>query len=102
MRRSLARFLPLLSLPFVAAQLFTACSPGDGNTPTTASASSGTGGAPRTGGSGGTGGMAPDPSAVCTELTLPVRPFAAGPYGTHRGEVADDFTIDLLDGSSWH
>jgi hypothetical protein len=103
MNRSLAPFL-LLPLPFLAAQLFTACSSGNGGAPTTASASSGTGGSPGAGGSGtgGSGGAAPDPSAVCTEQSLPARPFAAGPYGTHRGEVADDFTLDLLDGSSWH
>ncbi|HVV87499.1 MAG TPA: peptide-N-glycosidase F-related protein [Kofleriaceae bacterium] len=44
----------------------------------------------------------PGPDAICHELGLPIRPFAAGPYGVHRGDTADDFTIDLRDGTSWN
>ncbi|MBI5546633.1 MAG: hypothetical protein HY901_22350 [Deltaproteobacteria bacterium] len=41
-------------------------------------------------------------SAVCKVLGLPVRAFASGPCGPHRGDVADDFTLVLTDGSSFH
>ena len=71
--------------------------------PTTAStsSSSGTGGTGGTG-TGGSGGGGPDPTLACQALGLPSRPFSTGPYGTHRGEVADDFTVDLADGTSFH
>jgi peptide-N-glycosidase F-like protein len=62
-------------------------------TATTASVGAGAGGQ---GGSGGT-----DPAAVCAELDLPVLPFAGGPFGTHRGELADDFEVALVDGSTF-
>lgn len=42
------------------------------------------------------------PAAVCRTLGLPERPFAAGPYGVHRGDRADDFSIELRDGTSFN
>ena len=42
------------------------------------------------------------PAALCGELGLPVRAFAPGPYGVHRGELADDFSLDLRDGTTWN
>ena len=37
----------------------------------------------------------------CVDGGWSARPFAAGPYGTHRHETADDFTLPLADGTSW-
>jgi hypothetical protein len=60
------------------------------------------------GGDGGSGGADAaldadiSPAAVCRALGLPERPFAAGPYGVHRGEVADDFTVPLRGGGAWN
>ncbi len=111
MRRTPSRLLSLLVLPLLAGPVFAACS--DGAQPTTSSgttttvASTGTttttgsGGGGGTGGSGGAGGTAPDPSALCKAQGLPIRAFVEGPYGTHRGELAEDFTVDLLDGTSF-
>lgn len=48
---------------------------------------------------------AEDVSAVptfCSEGGWSVRSFQAGPYGTHRHDVADDFTVALADGSTWN
>src|SRR5687767_14883758 len=45
---------------------------------------------------------APGPQAICEALGLPVRAFADGPYGTRRGDVADDFTLPLRDGTTWN
>ncbi len=42
----------------------------------------------------------PLPSA-CVPLGLPERAFSAGPYGTHRRDTADDFTLDLLGEDPW-
>jgi len=42
--------------------------------------------------------MAP---SYCDTLSLPSRPFASGPYGQNRGDVAGDFTLPLVDGTSW-
>jgi hypothetical protein len=104
------RLLPVLALPALATLVAAACSSGGvAATSTTSSSSSssstsGTGGTTGTGGAGtgGSGGAAPGPSAVCKDLGLAVRPFAAGPYGPHRGDVADDFTVDLADGTTFH
>jgi hypothetical protein len=38
---------------------------------------------------------------VCDALGLPVRAWSAGPYGTHRGELADDFELPEHDGTTW-
>ena len=37
----------------------------------------------------------------CTTASLPTVPFSAGPYGTHRGELADDFSLPLVGGATW-
>ena len=42
------------------------------------------------------------PAATCAALGLPSRPFADGPYGFHRGERADDFTVPLRGGGTWN
>src|SRR5262249_37565464 len=42
-----------------------------------------------------------DPTVACKDLGLTSRPFSAGPYGKHRGDVADDFSVPLLDGTTW-
>src|SRR5262245_40654777 len=83
-----------------------ACSEDDAQPrPTTTSlgaGGSGGGGAGGGGGASGGGGEVPDPSAICTALDLPALPFADGPYGAHRGDVAADFTLPLVDGSAFH
>ncbi len=86
-----------VAVPFVAACSLAACSSDD--EPAPSSTSTGTGGAG--GGAGGAGGGVPDPTAICEELSLPARAFSEGPYGVHRGEIADDFTVDLADGTQW-
>ena len=44
----------------------------------------------------------PEAAAACTQLDLPVRELdVAGPFGTMRHDIADDFTITHLDGSTW-
>jgi hypothetical protein len=35
----------------------------------------------------------PDPTAICDELGSPKAPFSAGPYGSERRAVADNFTL---------
>ncbi len=40
-------------------------------------------------------------SALCDGLGLPTLPFSPGPYGTHRHDLAGDFTLNLADGSQW-
>jgi hypothetical protein len=77
-------------------------------TASSSSSSSGVGGHGGAGGGsggastgGGDAGMDAGPS-VCDTLGLPVRDFAQGPYGTHRGDVADDLTVPLVDGSMWN
>ncbi len=45
---------------------------------------------------------APDSSVpLCTAQGLTALAFNAGPYGTHRGDVSDDFALPLMDGTSW-
>lgn len=44
---------------------------------------------------------APPPSAACQALALPTRAWSTGPYGSHRGEIAGDFTLPMLDGTTW-
>jgi hypothetical protein len=41
------------------------------------------------------------PSAICDLLGLPVAAFAPGGTGTHRGEVAGDFTLPLVGGGAF-
>ncbi len=50
--------------------------------------------------------VAPQPdagpqSASCSDLGLPTVPFSPGPYGANRGDIADDFTVPLVDGTTW-
>jgi hypothetical protein len=93
------RLLAALAAASLAAALAPACSSGSDTAATT---SSSTEASSSTTASGGAGGAAPDPGALCATLGLTRRAFAAGPYGEHRGEVADDFTLDLTDGTSFH
>lgn len=37
----------------------------------------------------------------CQSQNLSAVAFASGPYGVHRGDLADDFTLPLVDGSNW-
>lgn len=43
----------------------------------------------------------PSPPSACGPLGLPERAFSAGPYGTHRRDTADDFTLDLVGEDPW-
>ncbi len=70
------------------------------------SGTGGMGGASASGGGGtsavgGAGGGAPDPTLLCTELGLPANEWNAGPFGAHRGELADDFTLPLQTGETF-
>ena len=38
----------------------------------------------------------------CQTQNLPALPFATGPYGVHRGDLADDFTLTLADGATFN
>ncbi|MCC6523186.1 MAG: hypothetical protein IT373_11035 [Polyangiaceae bacterium] len=38
---------------------------------------------------------------ACQSPALPSYAFAEGPYGLHRGELADDFTLELVDGTTY-
>lgn len=106
MRRAL--FLaPLLPFALLAVP---ACGGSDDDASTAGSAgqagsgggSAGSGGGAGSGaGQAGAAGGAVDPTAVCKELGLPSRPFASGPYGTHRGDLSDDFSLDLVDGTAF-
>ena len=40
------------------------------------------------------------PLTTCPD-NLPVLAFSAGPYGSHRGDVSDDFSVPLTDGTTW-
>jgi hypothetical protein len=44
--------------------------------------------------------MPPIPNP-CPELGLEQRAWHQGPYGVRRNEIADDFTVELVDGSTW-
>jgi hypothetical protein len=76
---------------------------GSSATSTTASASSSSAATTGTGGEAEDAGVdaAPPPPAVCTTLALPERAFSEGPYGTHRRDIAGDFTLDLLGEDPW-
>jgi hypothetical protein len=114
MRRTALHLLPVFALPVAAALATPACSSSATQSMATSvsSSSSSGGGAGGTGATtgtsgatsdtGGTGGAGPDPTQICKDLMLTARPFAQGPYGKHRGEVADDFTVDLADGTTFH
>ncbi len=38
----------------------------------------------------------------CQSQNLTAAAFSAGPYGVHRGDLADDFTLPLADGTSFN
>jgi len=38
---------------------------------------------------------------ICGELSLPSLGWTSGPYGAHRGEVADDFSLEQVDGATF-
>lgn len=46
-------------------------------------------------------GPQPDPT-ICDQLGLPAQPFDEGPGGVLYGELAADFTVNLLDGTPWN
>lgn len=94
------RFLHLAALGYVA---LAAC---------TSSSNESAQGATTSGGAvdAGAGGEGPDAGddeeapplpTVCDVLGMPEQPFAAGPYGNHRHELADDFTLPLTGGAEW-
>lgn len=62
----------------------------------------GSGGAGASGGSGGSGGSGIDPKQACVDLDLPSVDFLDEEAGTNRGEIAGDFDLNLLDGTSWN
>jgi hypothetical protein len=111
MRESIARRSAQAGL-LPAIFLGLACS----STPTQPTGSTGSGGSSATtttttttsaGGAGGATEDAgvdapPPPSPECVALNLPERAFSEGPYGTHRRDTADDFTLDLLGEDPWH
>ncbi len=66
------------------------------------SGGAGAGGAGGTGGSGGSGGGGVDPKLACVDLDLPSADFIDDDAGTDRGDIAGDFDLVLLDGSTWN
>ena len=38
---------------------------------------------------------------ACTDGAWSAHAFSAGPYGTHRHELADDFALPMTDGTDW-
>lgn len=92
MRRSFAVLAASSLFAFALPPL--ACS----SSPATGGGGSGAG----TGASGGGGSPAdagpdaPPVPSICTELGVAPRAFSQGPYGIHRREIADDFTLDLV------
>jgi len=80
-----------------------ACSSKNGTTSASGSTTSGssTSSSSATTGAGGGGGAPPDPTAICKAQSLTTRAWSAGPYGTHRGDIADDFSLDLADGTTF-
>lgn len=46
----------------------------------------------------------PDAAIGCTPpppVAPTVRTFSSGPYGTSRHDIADDFSVELMDGTTW-
>jgi hypothetical protein len=90
------RLALILSCALAPSLAFVACSSeqGGGTTSTT----------------GASGGSAPDAGAdtgsdaapsVCADLGLTSHPFVTAGTGKNRGDVAADFTLPLVDGTSW-
>lgn len=84
-----------------------ACSDDDGagGSPSTGGAggAGGSGGGGAVGGSGGSGGGGGSASIdPCEVLTLDALPMnEAGPFGILRHDLADDFELPMVDGSTW-
>ncbi len=99
--------LVMLALSLAVVGSFASCSeesvnPSDGDDTSTTSTGVSEGGGGSTGTGGGGGGPPVDPTAICTELGLESVPFVDGPFGTYRGELADDFTVPIVGGSTWN
>jgi hypothetical protein len=98
---SLVSPFALVSLSLAAA----ACS--ESPSSTTSGGAGGLGGAGGAAGMGGAGGAAGGGGAggslptLCDDLGLPAKAWSSGPYGTHRRETADDFEVELFDGTLW-
>lgn len=91
---------------FVLALIVPACSDdssGTGGSGAAPAGAGGSGGAPVAGGGGegGSGGSLPPADLICGELGLPSLPWSSGPYGVHRGDLAEDFTLSMVDGTSF-
>lgn len=98
--------------PFVSSLvLLVGCLMGAACGDDTTTGGGGAGGAPSAGGGEGGGqaggpaggggeGPGPDP-AFCEDRSLPTLPWSEGPYGSHRGELAGDFELALVPGTSW-
>jgi hypothetical protein len=68
---------------------------------TSAQGSGGANSVASTGGSGGAGGSLASPT-LCDDLSLPTIAFNdAGPFGSRRHDLAENFTVALQDGTSW-
>jgi Peptide-N-glycosidase F, C terminal len=80
--------------------LFAACSssPHASATATTSGSGGGSGGASP---DGGTDAVADAGPSLCTTLNLPSRPFVTTGTGINRGDLAADFTLPMVDGTSW-
>jgi hypothetical protein len=101
-------FLLGSALSTLALLVLAACGDDSGSTGTSSTSSTGGGGSggaggatTSVGGAGGGGGTAPNPTAICDELGLEARAFESGTTGPYRGDLADDFELPLLDGSTF-
>lgn len=72
---------------------------GGGGASTGGAPNGGAGGA--TGGAGGEGGATTNPSAICEDLGLTIHAWSDESPGQRRGELAADFEVPLLDGTTW-
>ncbi len=45
--------------------------------------------------------VTPDAAITTCPDNLPALAWSAGPYGTHRADVSDDFSVPLTDGTTW-
>ncbi|MBM4377431.1 MAG: hypothetical protein FJ095_20315 [Deltaproteobacteria bacterium] len=104
------RLAPLgLGLVLLAGTTFAACSADETSSTSVAAASStsatgagGAGGTGGTGGAGGVGGAPVAPSDFCVAEGLPSVAFdAVGPYGKKRHQLAEDFEVPLVDGTTF-
>jgi hypothetical protein len=96
----IAFLLPLVGASAISALSFAACSSSSSN------GAIATPGLDATAGDDGGGAEAALPDAdastsVCTTLGLTSRPFVSTGTGQNRDEIAADFTLPLVDGTSW-